>query len=197
MNELTLYSISHYTFLNKLSFLRLRLFFNIPSGAILLIEDIDAMNNLPSRNEKEEDTDETREPPKSKISLSILLNLLDGACKADKVITIITTNFKENINSALLREGRINYEFFLDEVDEYQIEHLLKYYLQLDNNEYHALCSDQELFTKLSNITPAKLVNDIRKSFVKTSSQILNLAQEINTRKLTWYEKTLLFKNIF
>lgn len=46
---------------------------------------------------------------RNNVSFSGLLNALDGICTNDEIICFITTNYKNNLDSALLRPGRIDY----------------------------------------------------------------------------------------
>ena len=95
--------------------------FIIPvSERLYVIEDIDAMGDLVLRREwkkpepivpkREEDAwlDRQKEAEKETIDLSFLLNLLDGTLEANGRILIITTNFPERIDKALIRPGRID-----------------------------------------------------------------------------------------
>jgi hypothetical protein len=52
--------------------------------------------------------DSEKESEKESIDLSFLLNLLDGTLEANGRILIITTNFPERIDRALIRPGRID-----------------------------------------------------------------------------------------
>uniref|UniRef100_A0AAU8KVR7 AAA+ ATPase domain-containing protein n=2 Tax=root TaxID=1 RepID=A0AAU8KVR7_9VIRU len=51
----------------------------------------------------------TYEQPASGLTLSALLNGLDGIVPLDETMTILTTNHPENIDKALLRKGRVDY----------------------------------------------------------------------------------------
>jgi hypothetical protein len=93
--------------------------YNIPvSERIYVIEDIDAMGDAVLRREwkrpepvqrpKETDTDDKNKDDKEPLDLSFLLNLLDGTLEANGRILIITTNFPERIDKALIRPGRID-----------------------------------------------------------------------------------------
>lgn len=76
-------------------------------NSIILIEDIDASTN--SANTRE--TDEQSDAPVSnsgKLTLSGLLNTLDGLVTIDKRIVIITTNYPERLDPALMRRGRVD-----------------------------------------------------------------------------------------
>lgn len=97
--------------------------YTIPvSERLYVIEDIDAMGDTVLRREwkkptpmtssvvKEEDAfmDRDRTPEKEIVDLSFILNLLDGTLEANGRIMIITTNFPERIDRALIRPGRID-----------------------------------------------------------------------------------------
>lgn len=95
--------------------------YTIPvSERLYVIEDIDAMGDTVLRREwkkpepvkpkTEEDAWLTREKETEKetLDLSFLLNLLDGTLEANGRILIITTNFPERIDKALIRPGRVD-----------------------------------------------------------------------------------------
>lgn len=72
----------------------LRAFNTMPSGSIILIEDIDrAFDGRDNVNN-------------NKVSFSILLNCLDGALSKEGVVSIITTNHIDKLDPALIRAGR-------------------------------------------------------------------------------------------
>ena len=95
--------------------------YTIPvSERLYVIEDIDAMGDAVLRREwkkpvpkkqVEEDIYLNRkddEKEKEQFDLSFLLNLLDGTLEANGRILIITTNFPERIDKALIRPGRVD-----------------------------------------------------------------------------------------
>jgi hypothetical protein len=95
--------------------------YTIPvSERLYVIEDIDAMGDTvlrrewkkpePAKPKSEEDAwlDRQKESEKESIDLSFLLNLLDGTLEANGRILVITTNFPERIDRALIRPGRID-----------------------------------------------------------------------------------------
>lgn len=97
--------------------------YTIPiSDRLYVIEDIDAMGDTVLRREwkkpqvtvptpkKEEEAwiAREKETEKETLDLSFLLNLLDGTLEANGRILIITTNFPERIDRALIRPGRID-----------------------------------------------------------------------------------------
>lgn len=96
--------------------------YTIPvSERLYVIEDIDAMGDTVLRREwkkpqaepkpkNDEDAwlSREKETEKESIDLSFLLNLLDGTLEANGRILIITTNFPERIDKALIRPGRVD-----------------------------------------------------------------------------------------
>ena len=95
--------------------------YTIPvSERLYVIEDIDAMGDAVLRREWKKPTpvvkkltgdpllDRDTEPEKEALDLSFLLNLLDGTLEANGRILIITTNFPERIDRALIRPGRVD-----------------------------------------------------------------------------------------
>lgn len=92
------------------------LFKDLPNRCILLWEDIDTTGVQKRRgglNEKQTrsaDDDENTNSKTGPISLSALLNVLDGVGAREGCILIMTTNHKDKLDHALLRPGRVDME---------------------------------------------------------------------------------------
>lgn len=84
-------------------------------NAILLLEDIDCF----LKNDNKTNTN---------ISLSALLNVLDGIGNKDGLITFLTTNHVNLLDAALLRPGRIDAIYEFNIISSEQIKGLLKAY---------------------------------------------------------------------
>jgi len=97
--------------------------YTIPvSERLYVIEDIDAMGDTVLRREWKKPTpavqkpksdedawlDRQKESEQEQLDLSFLLNLLDGTLEASGRILIVTTNFPERLDRALIRPGRID-----------------------------------------------------------------------------------------
>jgi SpoVK/Ycf46/Vps4 family AAA+-type ATPase len=96
--------------------------YTIPvSERLYVIEDIDAMGDTVLRREWKKPTAASvpkteedawlareKEAEKETLDLSFLLNLLDGTLEANGRILVLTTNFPERIDRALIRPGRID-----------------------------------------------------------------------------------------
>ncbi|KAJ7615764.1 P-loop containing nucleoside triphosphate hydrolase protein [Mycena polygramma] len=89
---------------------------NIPKNGIFLIEDIDCA--FPSRADEEDDFSEqpamrngmgaVRARPPRAVTLSGLLNVIDGVGSEEGKLFFATTNYIDRLDSALLRPGRID-----------------------------------------------------------------------------------------
>lgn len=82
----------------------------IPSGSIVLIEDVDAAFVKRDDNSGLGIMEEDKKA-KSTISFSALLNAIDGVGAAEGRILCITTNHIDRLDKALIRPGRIDKRF--------------------------------------------------------------------------------------
>jgi mitochondrial chaperone BCS1 len=101
----------------------------VPAHSVLLFEDIDCMKGSQSRAEAGSGggpngsaTLATKEnaSTQSGITLSGLLNVLDGFHAPTGVLFVMTTNHVEKLDRALLRPGRIDYKLYLGKANDHQ-----------------------------------------------------------------------------
>lgn len=102
----------------------------VPENSLILFEDIDCMEAGSRRPEDgrgagehtPDDRDNEKRVPAGPfgVTLSGLLNVLDGFHAPDNVVFVMTTNKVEKLDPALLRPGRIDYKLFLGEPAESQ-----------------------------------------------------------------------------
>ncbi|GJN24802.1 hypothetical protein PR202_gb12568 [Eleusine coracana subsp. coracana] len=140
--------------------------------SIIVIEDIDCSldlsgqrrgsDDLPVHSNKPEVNDNRRKRT-SKVTLSGLLNFIDGIWSAhnDKQIIVLTTNFVDKLDAALIRHGRMDlhiemsyccYEAFLT---------LAKNYLGVDE---HPLFDTIKELLQAVEITPANVAECLMRS---------------------------------
>ncbi|KAJ5522898.1 mitochondrial chaperone bcs1 [Penicillium frequentans] len=86
------------------------LFAELPAHCVVLLEDIDAVISAHSR---ESEAVHSNEQPsfgdeKKRVTLSGLLNELDGVSSAEDRVLIMTTNHEMKLDPALIRPGRID-----------------------------------------------------------------------------------------
>lgn len=91
-------------------------FTNLPKGALILLEDIDSAGLARETFDKSlESYNRTRyrshrQQPTTRVTLSGLLNAIDGADSPEGHLLIMTTNKPEALDEALIRPGRIDYK---------------------------------------------------------------------------------------
>jgi chaperone BCS1 len=102
---------------------------SVPENSVILFEDIDCMKAGNRRRELNEcnqtrvlakDNAQNVNSDRGGVTLSGLLNVLDGFHAPENVIVVMTTNDAEALDPALLRPGRIDYRLFLGEAAESQ-----------------------------------------------------------------------------
>ncbi len=93
---------------------------DVPENSILLFEDIDCMRAGHRRSGKAapeqvvvESASEREAQDRFGVTLSGLLNVLDGFHAPENVIFVMTTNDAASLDTALLRPGRIDYKLYL------------------------------------------------------------------------------------
>jgi mitochondrial chaperone BCS1 len=92
---------------------------SIPIETILVLEDIDVLF------QERKSSDEF----KHSLTFSGLLNVLDGLGHQGKLITVMTTNYKNRLDKALIRPGRIDYMLQFDYATKEQIEHMFNRFI--------------------------------------------------------------------
>ena len=99
--------------------------------AIVVIEDIDCI----FADRKSLDTH------KNHITLNGLLNCLDGFNNQEGLILILTTNFPDKLDEALLRSGRIDFEIQLSHLDKFQARNMFLSFFD-DEKAFETLWDD-------------------------------------------------------
>ncbi|KAL2755423.1 hypothetical protein ACRALDRAFT_1064453 [Sodiomyces alcalophilus JCM 7366] len=98
-----------------------QMFQEVPPRCIVLLEDIDAVWSDRSAGEKSQDNGVGRDGQNNtapNCTLSGLLNVLDGVGSQEGRIVIMTTNRPEQLDSALVRPGRVDMKVFLGNISQ-------------------------------------------------------------------------------
>ncbi|XP_058778739.1 AAA-ATPase ASD, mitochondrial-like [Vicia villosa] len=176
-----------------------RLLIDTSSKSIIVIEDIDCSLDLTGqrKEKKEKDDDENaekmdpvkkaekEEQKKSKVTLSGLLNFIDGiwsACGSERII-IFTTNFVDKLDPALIRRGRMDKHIEMSYCGYEAFKVLARNYLDVESHD--------ELFPVIgkllgeTNMTPADVAENLMpKSITQDSESCLkNLIQSLEIEK--------------
>ncbi len=137
---------------------------NLPNNSILLLEDIDALFVDRKNNDSN----------KSMVSFSGILNVLDGIGRKNKLITFMTTNYKDRLDSALIRSGRIDYQMHFDYSSKEQIKKMFdkffpkqsgnweKFYNKIEHLELTTAILQKFFFDNLKTTDISKKVKELK-----------------------------------
>nr|XP_043627581.1 AAA-ATPase At3g28580-like [Erigeron canadensis] len=153
-----------------------KLLIETTSKSIIVIEDIDCSLDLTGQRKKKKEVneDDEKDPVKkkekeitgekkekeSKVTLSGLLNFIDGlwsACGSERLI-IFTTNYVEKLDPALIRRGRMDKHIELSYCCFETFKVLAKNYLDV---ETHELFETIRQMLEETNITPADVAENL------------------------------------
>merc|ERR1719415_210060 len=90
----------------------------VPSRAIIVLEGIDSLFN------KDRKTNNNNNP----LTFTGLLNAVDGIGEHRGTIFIMTTNFIDRLDSALIRAGRVDMKVEFKHADDYQLSEYFKWF---------------------------------------------------------------------
>lgn len=139
----------------------------IPENSILLLEDIDHIFQERKKNDEH----------KNAITFSGLLQVLDGFGSQYKLITMITTNFIEVLDKALIRRGRIDKMVEFKYANRDQIHHMYQRFLP----------EKMEQFTDFyKHIKCLKITTSILQDYLFT-----HMDEEDITKNITELKKTV------
>lgn len=115
----------------------------VPPQSVLLFEDVDCMKGSESRVSAKAEPNgnaaklKENASTQNTVTLSGLLNVLDGFYAPTGVLFVMTTNHVEKLDAALLRPGRIDYKLFLGKATDRQKVQLYRRFFP-DSSELEA-----------------------------------------------------------
>ena len=127
---------------------------SLPKDSIFLIEDIDAVSM--DRKQDDKKMSEQTKP----VSLSTILNSLDGLLTPDGLLFFITTNYPEKLDDALTRPGRIDLIKKFSNANEYQVGALYNRFLP-DSDEKDKKDFTEEYCGKSMAAIESKLIEKV------------------------------------
>jgi chaperone BCS1 len=111
------------------------------------------------------------------VTLSGLLNVLDGFFAPNNVLFVMTTNHVEALDSALLRPGRIDYKLYLGKAsDRQKIELYVRFFpeaSECEALEFVESSRSAETMAEFQGLLLALEQGEGRLDLVETSSRIL------------------------
>lgn len=142
-----------------------------PSGLITLSK---LMTSVKSDNTDKDNEQES----KSQLTLSGILNQIDGVHNNHGMILIMTTNYPELLDEALIRDGRVDERVFFDYCDYEQIYLMFKNFYNGNSVSLETIKSKIDLSEY--TVAPCNVENSMRRYF---SNQIAALDDIVNSIK--------------
>ncbi|XP_074293999.1 AAA-ATPase At3g50940-like [Silene latifolia] len=137
-----------------------QLLLTMSNRSILVVEDIDRCNI--QLIDQQESSEKDKDKDKDKITLSGLLNSIDGlwsSCGTERII-IFTTNNKDKLDPALLRPGRMDVHIHMSYCSPQAFKILANNYLGIDN---HKRFIEIEKLIEESQVTTAEVAEHLIK----------------------------------
>lgn len=138
----------------------LHLVSNVRPRSILLLEDVDVFKAAHSRTETEGDT-------KDSVTLSGLLNTLDGVATPHGLIKVLTTNDRSSFDDALIRAGRVDIEEHVSYVNDDQVRRLFEMFYGLDGAALPPI-GDHE-------VAPSDVIEVMKRNFTEPAMAVAEL----------------------
>lgn len=148
----------------------------VPENAVVVIEDIDAYNFSINREVKD---DKQSAQHNFGLTMSGLLNGLDGVASSENRILIATTNYPEKMDAAILREGRFDLKLTINNMTS---QTLYRYLSSMYEN-----FSVPKGYKLIENANPAKvqrLVFENQSSYLSFISELLVIEAISNDKNL-------------
>jgi hypothetical protein len=152
-----------------------KLTYKIPlSRRVYVIEDIDCLSDVVlDRSLPKQGSHDTKEG--ESITLSFLLNLLDGVLETPGRILVITTNFPDKLDKALVRPGRIDVKIEFTNASR-------DFIMDMVNKFYNLSLGIEEIADELDGVfTPAEVMESLCMFFKDARAALAHLL-----RKRVW-----------
>ena len=107
-----------------------RVIFSIPPNSILLLEDVDTANVAKDRDAK----DKGKSFKLTSVGAGALLNAIDGVATPNGLITIMTSNYPEKLDEALIRSGRIDMQIEVSYLNRAGLSQIVKLAYDVDHD---------------------------------------------------------------
>uniref|UniRef100_A0A914P0N4 ATPase AAA-type core domain-containing protein n=1 Tax=Panagrolaimus davidi TaxID=227884 RepID=A0A914P0N4_9BILA len=82
------------------------------------------------KNREKVEDEEDKNTVDSSITLSGLLNAIDGIASSEERILFMTTNYKEHLDCAIIRPGRIDYQVYLGHCKPEMVKKMFKRFFE-------------------------------------------------------------------
>lgn len=137
----------------------------------------DILAKLIKLKEDEKDKNNKNDVNKSKLTLSGILNQIDGVHNNHGMILIMTTNHPEKLDAALTRDGRVDERIFFDFCDHEQIHLMFKNFYNGGSPSLETVKARLDL-TKYK-IAPCNVENSMRRFYNDQTAALENIIDSI------------------
>jgi len=165
------YDIATITFTDKVTDGTLmRLIKNIPDKTFLVLEDIDVLFTERKKNDNH----------KNQVTFSGVLKSLDGITTKDGFICFMTTNYKNMLDSALLRPGRIDKQLEFKHANKEQIHTMFTKFMA----DGYTLEKFSEFYTKFKELkveVTMSLIQEYMFKYLDDPDSAITNIEEIKT----------------
>ncbi len=149
----------------------------VPANSILLFEDIDCMKTSQSRTDSLAATDAKQNASSQNgVTLSGLLNVLDGFYAPTGVLFVMTTNHVERLDQALLRPGRIDYRLYLGKASDRQKAELYRRFFpkssEAETREFVEASRSAETMAEFQGLLLSLVQGEARSNLAETESML-------------------------
>lgn len=138
---------------------------------VYVIEDIDCLTDVVLEREGTEG--KKKQQHNETLTLSFLLNLLDGVLETPGRILVITSNYPERIDKALIRPGRIDVKVEFKKADRQFILDMLNHFYECDKGLEEIPVTIADYFT------PAEVMEAMAMHFKDPDAAIAHLKSKI------------------
>lgn len=154
---------------------------NCDSSSLVMLSKLMTAVNKQDKDKDKEKEQEKEQEFKSQLTLSGILNQIDGVHNNHGMILIMTTNYPELLDEALIRDGRVDERVFFDYCDYEQIYLMFK-------NFYNGDCVSLETIKLKINlseykIAPCNVENSMRRCYSNQMAALDDIVNSIKSKK--------------
>lgn len=153
---------------------------------VLVMEDIDTQSNVVFErsehdivhvnDDNDDNSNNNNKVVAPKLTLSVILNHIDGVYNNHNMILIMTSNYPEKLDKALIRPGRVDERILFDYCDKQII-------INMFQNFYRELCPGINEFNNIdisNDISPSSVENAMRKHSTEPLLAIKSIEENKN-----------------
>uniref|UniRef100_A0A0E0M718 AAA+ ATPase domain-containing protein n=1 Tax=Oryza punctata TaxID=4537 RepID=A0A0E0M718_ORYPU len=158
-----------------------RLLFEMPNRSLLVVEDIDCCFSARSREDAKNSANDDDDDKEEKLTLSGLLNFIDGlwSTSGEERVIVFTTNYKDRLDPALLRPGRMDMHVYMGHCGWDAFRTLARNYFLVDD---HPLFPEIQRLISQVEVTPAEVSEMLLRS-EDVSAALAGLVEFLEEKK--------------